>query len=103
MICDVCQKEEAALLLGNLENGDQTAFCVPDFARFGLQSALGLLPREEVLEQVGAKPTAPVQVPVAGPDGASRPKRAVEAKPKPEPPPESPEGPPEVAAAIEDE
>lgn len=60
--CDLCQTERAIFMLGNMETGDQTAFCAADFARAGLESAKLLLSPEEILATLG--------IPVAPADGA---------------------------------
>lgn len=57
--CDMGCGLVAVLLVGNLETGDQTAFCAADFARAGLAAARAQLPAEEVMAFLGLTPEAP--------------------------------------------
>jgi hypothetical protein len=89
-------------MVGNTETGDQVAFCVPCYARQGLESAKAVLPAEEIAAALGPMfVQQPAEAASTSQDAPGRPKRkkATEDTQAPE---RSASGPPEVAAAAED-
>lgn len=100
--CDMGCGLVAVFMVGNMETGDQTAFCTADFARAGLAVAAAQLPREEVLAALGV-----TEAPAAEdgkPDKAPKTRKGRKAAETPEPPaePETPERVEEAAATTPD-
>lgn len=103
MICDVCGTTEAAFLLGNLSTGDQVAFCGPDLARFGLDTAKAGLPPEEILAVLNIPVGGIVDGAVTEPQGGRKSKVRGKAKATPAEDPGEAPGAPEMASAPADE
>jgi hypothetical protein len=62
-VCDICQSEEAAFLVGNLADASQQFLGPGCFARAGLDFAKSVLPPEEIAEQLGPMFVSPGPAP----------------------------------------
>ena len=100
--CDICEENQAAMILGMVETGDQQFLCGPCAGRFGLDLAKNLLTPEEIAEALG-----PMFVEGGRQDGPPKSRRgrkaeaATEAEPEPPRPPAT-EGVEEPQAADSD-
>jgi hypothetical protein len=75
--CDFCTDNLAAFIVGNVETGEQTFACAPDFARLGLVIAAATLPPSEIDDasiKAQARVIAPTEAPSNG-EPKSKPKR----------------------------
>jgi hypothetical protein len=67
--CDFCTDNLAAFIVGNVETGEQTFACAPDFARLGLVIAAATLPPSEIDDasiKAQARVIAPTEAPSNG-------------------------------------
>jgi len=103
MICDTCHELEAVFLLGNLQTGDQVAFCGGDFARFGLDAARATLPADEILAVLEIPTGGIVDGAVLEPPGGFKSKSKRKVKAEAEPPAVETKGLAEIPAAPADE
>lgn len=94
--CDICQANQAAVILGMIDTGDQQFLCPPCFGRLSLDMAKELLTPEEIAGQLGPMF---VQGGRPEPEPAKRPRKrpqaaqeATEPAPGPETPPALEEG-----------
>lgn len=100
--CDMGCGLVAAFLVGNLETGDQTAFCVADFARAGLAAARATLPQGEVLDFLGIASASEAETEAAVNAARKTAKGRKNAKPQPSTDPAPPPVVEETATTVTD-
>ena len=93
--CDICEANQASVILGMIETGEQQFLCPPCFGRLSLDFAKSLLTPEEIAEQLG--PMFVNTEATAAPRPKSRRRES-----EPESPAESPKPQPETTPGVEE-